>query len=408
MRTTSRFQLQERSLQDHDGADQDAKSGHDDTPKLDPLQMSTTGGLGSGRRSGRGRGFRSTSRDLRRSGRSGGRRTTRWVTTIQLARLVGGAGRRGRDLGSIRHGGDNAIGRGRLTVSRDNTVGTGIDTRVILVITQASLEHVRSVRSGSIVGATDLVVDVVAEECRVGVVGVACLEAEHSGTHEVMPINSLDVVAGVVVALREGIGPDASTDGVAQSIGTPGVELSSGVIGSDVDAGLVDDTRDLDVGRSDEELGASDSAGGHHTGAVGGGGTPGDHATLDIAYNRVGGGTAPDTEVGDGVDVGGLAHGVGSSGGRIALIVTSLGTTADRERVDLIRQISDRRESLAGQRLVGRRGRSALGHYGRGALGSHEGGCGEGDSSGAYHFFGRENEEKVSRESVWVLIVSKR
>ena len=85
-----------------------------------------------------------------------------------------------------------------------------------------------------------------------------------------MPLNDLDHVA------IERLGEEETTERVTALIGTVGVHLTSRVIGGDVDQVLLDDTGNLDVGGSLDELNTCQGALGDNTGTIVGLGAPGD------------------------------------------------------------------------------------------------------------------------------------
>ena len=90
---------------------------------------------------------------------------------------------RGGDAGGVRDGGDSTEGLRGLRVGHDLAV-LGVSTGEVLVITLARLEGTVLGVVGSVVVATDTIVDVLAEVGSVGAVGVAGLEAEGVAAHE--------------------------------------------------------------------------------------------------------------------------------------------------------------------------------------------------------------------------------
>jgi len=85
-----------------------------------------------------------------------------------------------------------------------------------------------------------------------------------------VPLNGLDKVAS------ECLGEEETTQRVTALIGTVGVHLTSRVIGGDVDLVLLDDTGNLDVGGSLDELNTCQGALRDNTGTIVGLGAPGD------------------------------------------------------------------------------------------------------------------------------------
>jgi len=59
----------------------------------------------------------------------------------------------GGDPGSIRHGADGAERLIGLSVGGDDTVGTGVGTREVLVVTEAAQEDIVNVGSGGVVSS---------------------------------------------------------------------------------------------------------------------------------------------------------------------------------------------------------------------------------------------------------------
>lgn len=88
--------------------------------------------------------------------------------------------------------------------------------------------------------ASNTVVNVLAVVGGIGSGGVACFEAELTTTHEIVPLNGLDVHVGITVGGGESITEEESTERVASLIGTVGVKFTSVIIGGDVNENLVD------------------------------------------------------------------------------------------------------------------------------------------------------------------------
>jgi len=123
-------------------------------------------------------------------------------SVVDGGRGVGDTVGRCGDLGLVWHGGDGTQRLGRLTVGLDLTVGIGVDTGVVLVVTLARLEGTVLGVVGGIVSTSDTVVDVFTEVSSVGASGVTSLETESVTTHEVVPLDDLLVI--VVVTTRPG------------------------------------------------------------------------------------------------------------------------------------------------------------------------------------------------------------
>ena len=191
----------------------------------------------------------------------------------------------------------------------------------ILVCTEAGLEDSVDVRGGGVVLASDTIEEMLAESGGVGASGVAGLEAEDTGTHEVVPFDSLDVGVGVTLGGREGVGEDETTDGVTTVVGAVGVHLSSTIIRVHVDLDLVDEAGDLDVSGGLHELDTSQGAGGDDTGSVSGEGAPCHGLAFGVTDVGVGYGRAPEAEIGSGVEDRGLALRGRSFGRGVANVV---------------------------------------------------------------------------------------
>jgi len=136
-----------------------------------------------------------------------------------------------------------------LGVGANDTVGSSVDTREVLAVTLAAFEHTRGIRGRGIVLATDTIEYVLAVACSVWSARVACLQAECTSTHKVVPFDSLDVVVGVSGGCREGISEKETTKGVSTLIGTVRIHLTTIVVGGNVDVGLVDETSDCRKGQ---------------------------------------------------------------------------------------------------------------------------------------------------------------
>jgi len=329
------------TLHDHHSTNENTKSNDDRTAELSTLRLRARArGRLPSRRS------RSSSRRVRRLGRRSGSDQARAGSCGRASGSTAeddgrGIGRARRGVGDPGRVGKGIDGRGvaGLVVGGDLAVSTGVDTRGVLVVALASLEDARGVGSRRIVRATDTVIDVVAVLGRVGDVGVASLEAELARAHEAVPLNDLDEVVEVSIALGEGIGEHQATEGVTTLISAVGVELSSIIIGIVVDVSLVDQPSDLNVGRSDEELNGGDGVRRHHAGTVSGGRAPSNGRSLHVCDDITGLLTTPETEIRDGVDEAGLAHGAGASGGRVTDVVAGLRTTSSRVGIDLVREV---------------------------------------------------------------------
>jgi len=226
-----------------------------------------------------------------------------------------------------------------LDVSGNLAVRSGVDTREVLVVTQARLEDTVLVRSRSIVLAADTIEEMLAVVGGVRIQRVTRLETEHVGAHEVVPFNDLDHVGGAVgIALRQAVGEDESTKGVTTFVSTVRVHLSSTVIRVHVDQALLDPTSNLDVGRGLHELDTSKSSFGDDASTPFVGCAPSDGGSLGSSNILIGSRRSPKTEVVNGVDNKSLAVRCRADGSRVANVVTRLRATSGWVGVNLIRQ----------------------------------------------------------------------
>ena len=183
-----------------------------------------------------------------------------------------------------------------MSVGHNLTIA-GVNTREVLVVTQASLESTVLSIVWCIVSTTDTIVDVLAVVSGVCTSWITDFEAEGVSTHEVVPLNSLGV--GVVVAVRcvESVRVNETTQWVTTEISTVGVKFSSVVIRGQVKHGLVEEGDDLEVRRGLEELDTGDSTGGDQASAVAGLGAPCDFLTFGVTDGSGAGGRSPNTPI---------------------------------------------------------------------------------------------------------------
>jgi hypothetical protein len=199
--------------------------------------------------------------------------------------LVRSATGRGRNPSIVWHGLDFTERLSGLLVGRNYTIRAGVDTREVLVVTQATLKDTINVSGRGIVLASNTIEDVFAEICSIGTSGIACLEAEDSPSHEVVPFNYLLEVVGITGIRREGVREEETSEWVTTSISTMRVHLSSRIIGFHVDKLLLDEADDLDVSGGLHELNTGESAGWDHTSSAAGLGAPCNGFTFGITDN---------------------------------------------------------------------------------------------------------------------------
>lgn len=259
--------------------------------------------------------------------------------SVDLSRLGGDALRRGWDTSDVGDLVDGTESLGRLLV--DDVIASGILVVAgeVLTVALAGLEGTVNVSSGSVVGATDTIVDMFTELGGVGASRVASLETEGVSSHEVVPLDDLGVLVLVSPAGWECIGEDEATKGVATLISAVGIHLTSGVVRLDVDQGLVDMPSDLDIVGGLHELNAGEGASGDDTGATTGLSAPGDGLALGVADDGVGLGSTPQAKVVDGVDHGRLALGLLVFSGGTTLVETELRATFASAGVSLVGEV---------------------------------------------------------------------
>jgi len=129
---------------------------------------------------------------------------------------VGGSG----DLGLVWHGANCAQRLGRLSVGLDLTTRIGVDSGEVLVFTLAGLESTILGGIWGVEGASDTIVNMLAETSSVGAGRVASLKTETVAAHEVVPLD--DLLVGVVV-VGPGGGVEETAERVTTEIGTVGV-----------------------------------------------------------------------------------------------------------------------------------------------------------------------------------------
>jgi len=94
-----------------------------------------------------------------------------------------------------------------LGVSYDLSVG-GIDSREVLVLTEARFEDLVASSVGGVVSTANAIVDMFTVVGGIGTSRVACFQAERVGAHEIVPFNHLFILS------TEGVGEENTTHGV--------------------------------------------------------------------------------------------------------------------------------------------------------------------------------------------------
>jgi len=208
-----------------------------------------------------------------------------------------------------------------LSVGNDLAVGC-VDTGEVGVLGIARLEDFILGGIGSVVGASNTVVDVLAVVGGVGAGWVAGLEAEGIGADEVGPLDDLDVRS----TTTECVGEDDASHGITTEISTVGVHLTSRVTRCHVDFGLVHEAYDLDVVGGRQHLDTSEGAIGDEASTVASLAAPGNHFALNISHGLVWRTRGPKTKVIQTIEKRGLTHGLLVLGRGITDIVASLST----------------------------------------------------------------------------------
>lgn len=195
--------------------------------------------------------------------------------------------------------------------SGDLAIISGVDARRVAGRLALALVESIAVITGLVPSATHNIVNVLAVQPGVRSV-VTDTEAELGVGDETRPL--VDLLA---------IGVDKRTDGVAESSGAVRVKLATFVTSLNVDLGEVTSTRDLCVLGGRKVVRALDGAGRHHTSTVARSSAP-RHLVLFTGTNgRARRRRSPKTEIGDTIDMGGLAHGrrrVGAAAVVVALL----------------------------------------------------------------------------------------
>jgi len=118
---------------------------------------------------------------------------------VKERRSVGDTVGRGRNFGLVRDGTDRTQRLRRLRVGLDLTARISVNSGEVLVVTVARLECTVLGVVGGVVGAPNTIVDVLAEVGSVGASRVTDLEAEHTTSHEIVPLDDLFVTVVVSV-----------------------------------------------------------------------------------------------------------------------------------------------------------------------------------------------------------------
>ena len=173
-----------------------------------------------------------------------------------------------------------------------------VDTRGVLAFTLTRLEDTLRIVTGSIVRATDTIVDVLAKLSGTRASRIADLEAELASAHEVVPLMDLLVVVATLVGVGgEVVGVDETAEGVTTLVSAMGIEFTSRVVGLEVDEWLVQGTGDLNIVGGTHEGDAGDATLRDDAGAVTGLRAPSNHLTLGVGDDLVRGRRGPEAEV---------------------------------------------------------------------------------------------------------------
>jgi len=142
------------------------------------------------------------------------------------------------------------------------------------------------------------------------------------------------------------------------------IELSSSVIGHESNTSLIEEPSDLDISAGLHELNSSDRTWGDDTRAVSSLSAVCYDSGLNVADLAVSCWGTPQTEISSRVDLHRLAFTGRAFRSRIAYVVSRLWATADRVRVDLVRNSRVRvvivRQRKWGRRFICRRGSCAF------------------------------------------------
>lgn len=212
--------------------------------------------------------------------------------------------RRGWDNGFIRDGSNRAEGFCRLGICDDGTVG-GVDSGEITVFSLATFENAWLGVIGSVVFASDTVINVLTPLGSVRTCWVTSLEAETTSAHEICPL--VDLNKGRVIRAKGSRIHNAS-HWVAAQISTMGVHLTAKVAGSHIDKGLVKETISHDVVWGPYDLEAGKSTLRDDASTTASFCAPSNHLTLQICNSRVGCGGSPQAKIIDTVEKGGLTE----------------------------------------------------------------------------------------------------
>jgi hypothetical protein len=166
-----------------------------------------------------------------------------------------------------------------------------------LTITLAAHERSIFITRRGIIGASDTVKDIEAIVGSVGSRWITCFQTELSRTHEIVPLDGLNVCGWVTGRCREGVGEDEGTNRVASSVCAVGIEFSSGVIRSHVDECLVDIPGYLDVIWRLNELNSGECSFRNDTSPVGGLCAPCNALAFNITNKTVRFRRTPKTEI---------------------------------------------------------------------------------------------------------------
>lgn len=189
-----------------------------------------------------------------------------------------------------------------------------------------------------VVGAANTIEDVLAVLSSVRLRRVASLEAESVSAHEVVPFNCLNRRSSPCGREHD------TTHRITTEVGTMRVHFTTIVTGLHIYLGLVNEPDDLNVVRGLQVLQTSNGFSRNETCAVARLGAPSDHFAFNVTNGFSWFVRSPKTKIVGAIDIRGLAKRLLILGGRVANVVTDLGTTNKScVGIDFVGKVSRRR-----------------------------------------------------------------